>query len=280
MTAALAAAGRGWPVFPLRAGGKRPAIRGWPDYASTDPDRIRRWWSYNRRFNIAIATGPARLHVIDLDAAHLVSTAPEFDDALHELTARLHRPAPPTFTVATPGGWHLYYRAPDHPPLPCTVARLGPGIDTRGHRGYVVAAGSHTPAGDYRILDPRPVADLPTDTIALLTPPPPPARPVVPVSAGHPDAYLAAIVRGEADRVADARPGTRNLTLFRAALVLGRLVAADELDEHHARAVLADAAHRHLGVDGFTATELNRTVGNGLRYGTRRPRHLHPTGRT
>ncbi|WP_280361477.1 bifunctional DNA primase/polymerase [Nocardia wallacei] len=274
LTAALTAAGRGWPVFPLRPGGKTPALRGWPDRASTDTDRIRRWWSYNRRFNVAIATGPAGLHVIDLDSAHLRSTAPQFDDALGELAARLHQPPPRTFTIATPGGWHLYYRAPTQPRLACTVARLGPGIDTRGHGGYVVAAGSRTPAGEYRMIDARPIIDLPAALITALTPPPVVREVIANPAPVRPQSYLAAILAGEADRVARAQPGTRNLTLFRSALVLGRLIGAAELDEHHARAVLADAAHAHIGVDGFTAAELDRTVSNGFRYGTQRPRRI------
>ncbi|MBF6173601.1 bifunctional DNA primase/polymerase [Nocardia blacklockiae] len=276
LTAALTAAARGWPVLPLRPGAKSPALRGWPDRASADLDRIRRWWSYNTRFNIGIATGPAGLHVVDLDAAHLLSTTPQFDDALGELAARLHQPAPRTFTVATPGGWHLYYRAPTQPRLACTVARLGPGIDSRGHGGYVVAAGSRTPTGDYHVIDPRPIVELPSAMITALTPPPPVARDIDVLRAPvQPRSYLAAIVAGEADRVARARPGSRNLTLFRSALVLGRLIGAAELDERHARAVLVDAANAHIGIDGFTAGEIDRTVSNGFRYGTQRPRRLH-----
>ncbi len=82
LSAALAAAERGWPVFPLRPGTKRPALHGedscpgigdcagvhrkWEDRATTDPDRIRRAWG-DVPFNVGIATGPAGLLVIDLD---------------------------------------------------------------------------------------------------------------------------------------------------------------------------------------------------------------------
>ncbi|MGH3246205.1 MAG: bifunctional DNA primase/polymerase, partial [Trebonia sp.] len=46
LRSALAAAMRGWPVFPCAPGGKRPALRrNWQDLATTDPDQIRDWWA-------------------------------------------------------------------------------------------------------------------------------------------------------------------------------------------------------------------------------------------
>ncbi|WP_433755789.1 bifunctional DNA primase/polymerase [Nocardia sp. CA-135398] len=275
---AFAAAARGWPVFPLRPGGKTPAIKRWPELASTDEDRIHRWWGYNPRYNVAIATGrPSGLHVIDLDARHMIPPAADLAEGLARLTEHLPWPVPSTLTIATPGGWHLYFRAPNEPPLRSTVARIGEGIDSRGHGGYIVAPGSRTPQGDYTVAVHRPVADLPDMLIQRIIPPPRP--PVAPGSwsssvAVAPDSYLAAILAAEAEQVARARVHLRNHTLFRSALVLGRLVAADELSEHHARTVLIDAAATHLGVEGFTANEAQRTVDNGFRYSRTRPRRL------
>lgn len=275
---AFAAAARGWPVFPLRPGGKKPAIKRWPELASTDEDRIRRWWGYNPRYNVAILTGsPAGLHVIDLDAAHMTPPALDLTGALARLAEHLSEPTPPTLTVATPSGWHLYFRAPNEPPLRCTVARIGDGIDSRGHGGYIVAPGSRTPHGDYTVAVNRPVADLPAMLIQRILPPPPapaPTRGPRTSVAVSPDSYLAAILAGEAERVARARVHLRNHTLFRSALVLGRLVAAEEVSEHDARTVLTDAAAAHLGVEGFTAAEVHRTVSNGFRYSRARPRRL------
>lgn len=271
---ALETAARGWPVFPVRPGAKKPPVfKRWPDHASTDPTRIHQWWEQDPARNVAIATGPAGLCVIDLDPRHMSPPATGFTDALARLTARSTAPVPVTWTVATPHGWHLYYRAPETPQLPCTVGRLGDGIDTRGHGGYVIAAGSRTRHGDYTLAGDHPVADLPTELVTLLTPPPPtPAPPCA--GAMHPDAYLAAILTGEAHRVATAQVRMRNHTLFRSALVLGRLVAADEITEHHARTVLTNAAAVHVGVEGFTTGEADRTIDNGLRYSRSRPRYL------
>lgn len=57
LTSALAAAERGWHVFPLLPDSKRPAIAGWEQRATTDPIRIRLCWD-SGPFNIAIACGP------------------------------------------------------------------------------------------------------------------------------------------------------------------------------------------------------------------------------
>ncbi|WP_327116640.1 bifunctional DNA primase/polymerase [Nocardia sp. NBC_01730] len=272
---ALTAAAHGWPVFPLRPGGKTPAIKRWPEQASTDTTLIDRWWSWNPRYNIAIATGPARLHVIDLDSDHLPSPAPDLDHALHQLADHLPEPAPLTLTVATPHGWHLYYRAPRQPRLPCTIGRVAAGVDSRGHGGYIVAPGSRTPAGIYRVVQQHPIAELPPALITALTPPSPPTPVVGGPVVGSSHSYLGAILSSETDRVAHARPGTRNLAVFSAALRLGRLIAADELCAHTARTVLTRAAESHVGIEGFTAAELDRAVSNGFRYGAKHPRRLH-----
>ncbi|RJO77705.1 DNA primase [Nocardia panacis] len=267
--AALAAAQRGWFVFPLEPGRKVPAtlrirghdgtVRTWPQYATTDIDRVRRWWSRHHRYNIAVATGPSNLHVIDIDSH---TNDLDVDTNLY----------PPTFTITTPRGRHLYYAAPITPRLRNTVGLLADDVDTRGDGGYVVTAGSATPHGEYRIVQDLPVADLPTWLIDAFAPAPPPLPTTTPAL---PEAYIAAIVTDEAARVAAAQHHSRNGTLFRAAFNLGRLVAAGALQESRARTALATAAAHHIGRHGFTRTELDRTLTNGLAYGARHPRPLN-----
>ncbi|WP_181722954.1 bifunctional DNA primase/polymerase [Nocardia gipuzkoensis] len=89
----------------------------------------------------------------------------------------------------------LYYRART-PALRNTIARLGWRIDSHGHGGYVVAAGSQLPEGPYRRLDDRaPLPQWLTDLLSPLAPlPVPRSAPVV----GHPDAYVqAALVQSK-----------------------------------------------------------------------------------
>jgi hypothetical protein len=110
LRAALEAAERGWPVFPLVPRGKKPAIDGWQQRATCDPGRIRRWWTRYPRCNVGINCGPAGLLVLDLDAAH--GRVPEQwarhgvthgRDVLGLLAQLAGEPDPvDTFTVATP----------------------------------------------------------------------------------------------------------------------------------------------------------------------------------
>ncbi|WP_369028652.1 bifunctional DNA primase/polymerase, partial [Nocardia farcinica] len=105
------------------------------------------------------ACGPSRLHVLDLDTSHhtpepdTTPTAVEGQQMLTRLAADHHRPLPvPTYTVTTPsGGMHLYYAVPPAPRLRNSCGRLVPRIDSRGHGGYVVAAGSALPHGRYQL---------------------------------------------------------------------------------------------------------------------------------
>jgi hypothetical protein len=49
LDAALDAAARGWPVFPLAAGGKQPLTKhGFKD-ATIDPAQVRAWWTRRER---------------------------------------------------------------------------------------------------------------------------------------------------------------------------------------------------------------------------------------
>ena len=122
LRSALSLAERGWHVFPCVPGGKRPALRGsWQDHATTEPARIRAWWS-RAAYNIGIACGPSGLVVIDLDVPHDIGELSSAEgrstvsgaDVLADLCDQHGQPYPlPTYAVDTPsGGCHLYYAAP------------------------------------------------------------------------------------------------------------------------------------------------------------------------
>jgi len=307
-TAALAAAERGWHVFPLVPGGKRPAFPdhpavrcdradprcraghvGWEQRATTDPDRIRRGWA-RAPFNVGIACGPSGLVVVDLDVPKTIDdTAPAGWaeqgatcglDVLLLLADAAGQPAPvDTHTVTTPsGGTHLYYRAPDGVQLRNTEGETGCGlgwkVDTRAHGGYVVAAGSIINGRPYATTDSRDPVLLPGWLAGALTPAqlPAPAAPVRLPTSTRRDRYLTTAVAAELARVEGAPPGERNRTLYVAAAALGQLVAGGALTEDYVRDALMHAAAAALAAGAYSPTQLHATITSGLRAGAKRPR--------
>jgi hypothetical protein len=241
LSAALDAAGRGWPVFPLRPSAKRPRAEliGWEQRATRDADRITAWWLRHPHDNIAIATGPAGLVVVDLDLAAPDETRPpELPDAaggtdVFAALAARHSWAPgSTWTVETAsGGRHLYFRAPARGgPWRNTAGRAGWHIDTRAAGGYVVTVGSAVDGRPYTVIHDRPPIELPAWLAALVGPRPAPAP--GPALAPKGRGYVERAVAGEVARVLDAEPGTRNAALNRAAWNLARLVDAGLVARH------------------------------------------------
>jgi Bifunctional DNA primase/polymerase, N-terminal. len=179
LAAALTAAARGWAVFPLVPGEKIPAIRDWEQRATTDQQQIHRWWARGARNNIAVATGRSGLVVIDLDGAHGDVAPGRFAGARNGYDALAMRAAETgadmpmnTFTVATPGGRHLYYLAPSGVHLRNSAGALAWRVDVRANGGYVVAAGSVRAQGIYQAERRSPVAELPAWLACALAPRP------------------------------------------------------------------------------------------------------------
>jgi hypothetical protein len=308
LDAALAAAARGWPVFPCRPGLKRPALhgrddcpgtgpcvnghQGWEQRATTDPDRIRAAWSRGS-YNVGLATGPAGLCVIDLDTAKPDDKVPDRwreagatngEDVLAIVASEAGHELPgDTLTVRTPsGGLHLYYAVPAGVVLRKTEGERGRGlgwkIDTRAWGGQVLAPGSIGPGsgGRYEYLYDTTPAPLPGWLLDRLTPAEPPPAPVVPIrpSTGRRSRYLEAALRAEAAKVADAPNGQRNAALFAGAVALGQLVAGQALTADEVTAVLLTAAGRHLACGAYTEHQARQTIASGLRSGANRPRRI------
>jgi len=281
LRAALAHAARGWRVFPLRAGDKRPAIKDWEARATCDSARIRRAWLRHPRLNIGIACGPSDLVVIDLDTSDHGSVRPaEWDrpgirdgvDVLAALAANHDQPLPwETLSTQTPsGGEHLYFTAPAGYRIRNSAGRLGWLIDVRAAGGYVVAAGSVVRGRRYRSSEFDEVAALPAWIAELLHEPAtrrPDLGPVLDI-VGRRSQYAAAALRGEIDHVLAAGRGSRNASLNKAAFALGQLVAAGLLPDGLARSALAEAS----AAVGLPANEADRTIRSGLTAGTRQPR--------
>lgn len=294
---ALDTAARGWPVFPLRPGAKRPALHGedrcprtgpcesghlvWEQRATTEPKRIERAWSH-RAYNVGLATGPAGLVVVDLDTPKNGDDVPPPEwarrgvadglDVFAVLCEEHGQPLPTqTFTVRTGrGGRHLYFEAPAGKRLRSSGGLLGWKVDTRACGGYVVAAGSRVGGQSYDVLVDQPPAPLPAWLHQLLTPPPAPvppkATPRTRTAVKVPDAYAASALLGELEKVGSARQGGRNRAVYFAAYALARFIGAGTLPEHVVTDELTAAA---TGI-GLPPTEAAAAIRSGLARGAQR----------
>lgn len=127
LDAATLYAAWGWPVFPLRARDKRPATKhGFKD-ATTDPARIRDWWTRHPDHNIGLPTGHA-FDVIDIDppAGAITYSRMIADNLLPDIHGQV---------ATSSGGLHLYTKPTGRKNA---VDGVG-GVDYRGVGGYVVA---------------------------------------------------------------------------------------------------------------------------------------------
>ena len=236
---------RGWPVFPLAAAGKLPAIANPHPYgsperaacrgecgldghglhdASLDPDRIRRWWTEHPRANIGLRTGVA-FDVLDVEGE-------EGDRALgalaREAGGTLETMGP---MVETAHGSHLFF-------LPTGAgnrAGIVPQVDWRGAGGYVVAPPSVHPSGHvYRWLPglgpDTPLEPAPAWLLDLVRPPRPAPGGPVPIRGRSTNAYGQRALEAELGRLALAPVGGRNHALNKSAFTLGQLVAGGELE--------------------------------------------------
>jgi hypothetical protein len=273
-------ADRGLAVFPLVPGRKVPAAGVDPEAAATTDHRtIARLWR-QAPYNIGVATGASGLLVVDLDLPKHTGDVPPVEwrtrgattgaDVLALIAAEHGTAVPATYTVQTcSGGQHLYFQQPTDRELPNSAGRIGWKIDTRGHGGYVVGAGSVIDHRHYTATGTLPPQQLP-GWISDLLPAPEPIdleRQPGPVQR-HTDAYAMAALTGELDKLLAATEGRRNDALNSAAFVLGTLVGADVLDEASTRDELISAAGRI----GLSRTEAERTITSGLTAGARNPR--------
>ncbi|MFI9563802.1 bifunctional DNA primase/polymerase [Streptomyces rishiriensis] len=280
LRAALDAAKHGWHVFPLRPGTKRPALHGehscpgtgpctsrhrkWEERATTDPDRIRATWSHGP-FNVGIATGPAGLLVVDLDVPKDKgsSDAPCGAATFGALCERAGHAVPATYRTRTAsGGEHLYFTAPTGVRLTNTAGTVGGLVDTRAWGGYVVAAGSVTPAGPYEPLCASEAAPLPGWLQSILKPAP--KTSVAPSMAlpGQSSRYADVALVAETRNVASAQLGAREATLFHAARALGRFVAWGDLPRHAVEQALQEAGE----AAGLTVAECRSTLRSALNW--------------
>lgn len=148
--------------------------------ATLDLDRIGQWWGSRPALGVGVATGPAGLVVIDIDAHACelpgrerllpgvgISAAVDLTglaNGFHTLgvLAALRGAVSPaddesTLRVRTPsGGLHVWYRNDGVHRWQCSAGSGGGAralawqVDVRAHGGYIVAPGTVTSAGVYR----------------------------------------------------------------------------------------------------------------------------------
>jgi Bifunctional DNA primase/polymerase, N-terminal len=262
---AIAAAERGWAVFPCRPDDKRPAVDKWHDRACSDPERVARF--FPQGYNIGIDCW--QLVVLDLDSAAHGELPTDWQlpgitdgrDVFAQLCEWAGHPWPQTYSVATPsGGWHLYFAGPPDSQIRNTTGKIGPLIDSRGPGGYVLGAGSVIGGHAYEVIDESEPVPLPAWLARLLT-----SRPErVNASARRPlsgsgHRRLAAVCK----MVEDAPQGHRNATLYWAACRGAEVICAREADP----ATVTDALISAAATAGLSEAEARGTVASGLQGG-------------
>jgi hypothetical protein len=311
--AALSYAARGWHVFPVRPGDKRPAFPDhpedrctgtdprcqaagrhvtWEERATTDPDRIGRAWS-TTPFGVGIACGPSGLLVVDLDVPKPGQTPPQVwqrpgvvdgaDVFAHLCERHGGTDFPDTPTVLTPSdGRHLYYAHPTGPDWPDgvrlgnTAGTLGWLVDTRGWGGYVVAPPTVIDGRAYRMIVHGTTAALPGWIGDALRPTPRPAQQPVSVA------------------LTGSGGGSRRDAYLRSAVSAQLNHVAQAVEGERNRALYTSAvALGQLAAGGeldpgqvaqwlttvavgagLDDTEATRTIRSGMRAGAKRPRTL------
>lgn len=226
LDAALGYAGRGWAVIPCEPRGKLPLTEHGSRDATTDADTIRAWWLRWPAANVAIVTGAVSgLVVLDIDARE-----PKRGDVSLVELVRDRGPIPWTLEVLTgSGGAHYYFAIPAGLTLRNSASRIGPGIDSRGEGGFVIAPPSmHASGSRYSWIDDgAPLAELSGWLLeAMLGPSTAPVPPVGPPSAGRYGSDLESRVRravAYVDRMPDAVSGAGGHdTTWRVAIALVR----------------------------------------------------------
>jgi hypothetical protein len=275
-----------------------------------------RWWWRWPRANVGIYPWPSGHLVLDLDVKPVPVPAALLPAALGlgtlratsgvDLFAQVMRHLGggdrlDTRITRTPtGGLHVWFTAPPGVLIGSSQGRaypdgrvtgLGWQIDVRAQGGYVVAPGSVTTHGSYRLLrdlSPMPVPDwlawwLHHTTIDVTTRPDcgqdrpsgqaagPQARGTAGTAQSRAHRYAASALADECrDLAAMAPQSGRNSALNQAAYKLGGYVPDGHLTEQDVIAALTDAAR----TCGLRDREIHRAIRSGLSAGMKRSRHL------
>lgn len=142
----------GFAVFPVSNpvsgdanSGKKPLVR-WKDEATTDIEKISKWWQRWPNANIGIKTGPdSGIFVLDID----VGEGKVGLESLQALESKIGPLNPALIARTGGGGLHLFFAYPQDGHVPNSAGRIAPNIDVRGDGGYVVAPPSQHQSGKF-----------------------------------------------------------------------------------------------------------------------------------
>ena len=173
LTAALAYAATGIPVFPCRSTNKAPCTgKGGFKKATTNIAQINKWWAQHPDAMIGIPTGTASgIFVVDLDIPKQANgeLTPDGITAWEKTGLACE-----TYEVQTgSGGRHIYFKYDESHPVTNKEGWFkGQGINIRGNGGYVIAppsrnssGGLYKPVNGHAITD---AVDAPPELYKLL----------------------------------------------------------------------------------------------------------------
>lgn len=225
--AAVRYTAQGFYVFPVGAD-KTPRWK-WSRDATRDGVVAAQWWIAHPDDNVAIATKPSGLVVLDFDVCPegkklLGQTFYDGRSAFGYVATKLGRGVNDegTYIVRTPsGGMHLYYRAPSdvvigNRPILGVAGLMDVRAGGGAHGGYVLAPPSTNSKGDPYVGNDLPIADLPLWLIDLLKDKEKPVKEENPYNQPPGPQTWAHF----ADQVMHARPGERNRMLHWAATTM------------------------------------------------------------
>jgi bifunctional DNA primase/polymerase-like protein len=260
-------------LFPCELEAKRPCYGVRFTCASVRNEAgVARFWRQFPNARPAINLSGAGLVVIDLDRGHKngADGVAEFEKIVDA-----HGEFPNCPAVRTPsGGVHLYFKQPAGvEPIGNSESRIAPGVDVRGHHGFVVAPGAVNADGTFyeciagapdlcEAFTAKAIPTIPAwlaklaEKPAHLTAPPRGPRSLHVGSNRRP--LGVAILAGESDALAAAPIGTRNHLLNKSAFIIASKAGAwGWVSEGETWAALFSAciANGYIADDGAKAFE-------------------------
>jgi hypothetical protein len=286
--AVLKYARHGTPTFPVDPADKSPlCTHGFHD-ATANERQLRRWWQRWPNAMIGMPTGPrTRVWVLDVDVDLIANI-----QGSHVMTRlfAIHGQLSNTAISITPrGGWHFFF-CWDGANIRCSIGKLGPGVDVRGHGGYVVLPPSErsdgakyhwytsgvkaTEAPSWLVEEILKVQsrDEPRLTMPVITFNGTPSK----LSGPFPmrdRVWARAALEEECALVVAAPVGTRNTTLNRAAFNLFQIVAGGALSEQEVGDRLFAAADACGLIADDGVPQVLATIKSGACAGFKKPRY-------